>query len=386
MKRKIIWLLLAALGLHLILVFTNHTYLYTVVRMTLLKGKMGPSIDEYTAFYNDTLQPGEPWAWNLSREYNGRVLSDEALEQHKKLKSVAYLVIQRDSILHEQYWEEYGPDSRSNSFSMAKSIVGTLCGIALYEGYLHSITDPVCHYLPEYCEGQNTKLTIRDLLTMSSGINFDEDYLNPLAYPAKANYGRNLKELNSNYEVVREPGEVFDYQSGTTQLLAFVIEKATGRTLADFATEKLWKPLGAQHPALWSKDEELGSVKAFCCINSNARDFARLGKLYLNYGNFHGKQLLDSGFVAESRVPAFWLIETNGEENKRYSYKWWTIPEYKGYKDIFYMRGILGQYVIVIPELEMIVVRLGHKREKTEKYDLPRDMEYWMDEAIRLAL
>lgn len=384
MKRKLFVLLGIVVGFHFMLVVTNHTYLYTVIRMTVFKGKLGPSIDEYDAFVNDTVPAAPtPDNWPLSRDYNSRQLPASYMEHHDRLGSVAYLIIRNDSIVHEQYWEDYGPDSYSNSFSMAKSIVSVLAGIAIQEGKIKGVDQPVCDFFPAYCSGLAAQMTVRDLLTMSSGINFDEDYLNPLAYPAKANYGRDLRELNEHYTVTQEPGQVFSYQSGTTQLLAFVVEEATGKPVAEYAAEKLWKPLGARNQALWSLDHADGSAKAFCCFNSNARDFARIGSLYLHHGNWKGTQLVDSTYVAESVQPASWLVETNDTENQRYGYQWWTFLDYNGLY-LYYMRGILGQYVFVLPEKDLVVVRLGHKREKTGEYSLPADVYYWLDAAIEL--
>jgi CubicO group peptidase (beta-lactamase class C family) len=124
-----------------------------------------------------------------------------------------------------------------------------------------------------------------------------------------------------------------------------VIEKATGEKLPKYVSKNFWQPMGAENDALWQTDKKGGVVKAFCCIASNARDFARFGKLYKQYGKWNGKQLLDSTFIAKSITPRF-------KESPEYGYAWW-LSDYKG-KKIFYMRGHLGQYVIVIPEDELI--------------------------------
>jgi CubicO group peptidase (beta-lactamase class C family) len=130
--------------------------------------------------------------------------------------------------------------------------------------------------------------------------------------------------------------------------------------IAEYASEKLWKPMGAEQAAQWSLDHENGDEKAYCCFYSNARDFARFGKLYLNNGNWNGVQLVPDQYVKDSVTPAP-LLEESGKPNRCYGYSWWLLPGYKGH-DIFYARGILGQYVIVIPDKKIIIVRLGHKR------------------------
>jgi CubicO group peptidase (beta-lactamase class C family) len=134
------------------------------------------------------------------------------------------------------------------------------------------------------------------------------------------------------------------------------VESATGKSVNEYTSEKLWKPMGAKHPALWNTDTKRGDEKAFCCINSNARDFARLGKLYLNQGNWNGTQLLDSNYVKEATTVAN-LLDEDGNKNINYGYQFW-IANRKGL-DVYYTRGLWGQYVICIPEKDMIIVRLG---------------------------
>ncbi|MAX81907.1 MAG: serine hydrolase [Crocinitomicaceae bacterium] len=371
------------LVLHLILVVTDHTYLYKTIRMTVFKGKLGPSIDEYPAFANRVVENGKPQPWHKAKNYNKKAIPQEHLAELERLESIAYLVIKDDSIVTEEYWDGYNDASYSNSFSMAKSMVSFALGVAISEGKIRSVEDPVCLYLEEYCEGKAAGLTIKDLLTMSSGINFDEHYVNPLAYPAKANYGKDLRELSEEYEVTEDPGKVFIYQSGTTQLIAFLVEKVTGQSLSSYVAEKLWQPMGASHEALWSLDHEEGDEKAFCCFNSNARDFARWGYLALHRGNWKGQQLIDSSYVVDATSPATWLKTQIGSTNMQYGYQWWTFPNYDDKYDLYYMRGILGQYVIVIPEQNMIVVRLGHKREKAGD-EHPLDFYHWVNAALEM--
>src|SRR5690606_15902308 len=153
---------------------------------------------------------------------------------------------------------------------------------------------------------------------------------------------------------IENPGERYLYLSGNTQLLAMVIEKATNESLADYVAQKFWQPLGAEHEAFWQTDKKDGIVKAYCCIASNARDFARFGKLYANFGKWNGRQILDSAFVAKSIVARF-------PESPQYGYGWWLF-EHNGKKG-FYMRGHLGQYTIVIPQENLIIVRLGKGRQ-----------------------
>jgi len=375
------WFLIILVILNIVILVSGKTYLYKGIANTYLKGRSGPSIDEFEIFDNREVKAGTEQRWHNSKNYNSKKISSEMDAHFAGLQTVAYVIVKNDSLLHEQYWDGFGEDSRSNSFSMAKTFVSILIGMAVDEGKIKSIDQPVSDFLPEFKEGDNAKLTIKHLLTMSSGINFDENYVNPIAYPAAAYYGSDLKKLTYGYKVTEEPGKTFKYLSGNSELLGFIIEKATGKTLSEYMSEKLWKPLGAKNTALWSMDNN-GMEKAYCCFNSNARDFARIGELYLDSGKWNGVQLINPDYVARSIVPAD-LVDVDGVKIDNYGYAWWLMPDYKGH-NIFYARGILGQYIICIPDQKMVVVRLGRKREKPKGTEHPEDVRYYIDAALEM--
>jgi CubicO group peptidase (beta-lactamase class C family) len=212
---------------------------------------------------------------------------------------------------------------------------------------------------------------------MASGLNWNENYYNPFGMTARAYFDENIRELVLRLQVTETPGESFKYLSGNTILLGMVIEKATGENLSEYLSKSFWKPLGMQEDALWQLDsEESGMEKAYCCIASNARDFARFGKLYKNKGKWNGKQILDSEFVVRSTEPRF-------EESPQYGYGFW-LSDYKE-KDIFYMRGIRGQYVIVIPDDDLIIVRLGENLiKKDENEEHAPDFYKYIDETYKM--
>lgn len=319
-------------------------------------------IDDHLIFHQRKIEAAnEPQPWPLAANYNQLSLPKELQQLHEQLESVAFVVVHRDSLLYEQYWDGYSEESLSNSFSVAKSIVSILVGIALQEGKIQSIDQPVGDFLPEFEEGAKAKITIRHLLWMSSGLNWDESYANPLSVTTEAYYGSDLKKVVRRLEAVEEPGQKFSYKSGDTQVLGFVLEAATGQNLADYAEEKLWRPLGAERKAEWSIDHPLGNEKAYCCFFSNARDFARIGQLYLQQGVWQGDTLVSPEYVQASLTPSGLTDANTGEPTTHYGYQWWLLPDYKG-QFVFYARGILGQYIIVIPEKELVIVRLGKKR------------------------
>ena len=379
------WIVKFLLGLLLVLnvfiLVSGNLYIYKAVSNTLLKGRLGPSPDEYAIFSNREIKASVEQKWAIAKNYNWYKIPADVKTQFETYKPIAFLVIKNDSIQYEEYWDTYTEHSITSSFSMAKSFVSILVGCAIDEGKIKSVDQAIGDFIPQYNEGENKKVTIKHLLNMSSGINFDEDYINHLAYPARGLYGDDITKLTLSYKPTSEPGKKFEYLSGNTELLAFVLEKATGKKLSDYASEKLWQPMGASSNALWSLDHENGTEKAYCCINSNARDFARFGKLYLDSGRWNGKQLVNEQYVLNSIVPAD-LTNKEGNNIDHYGYSWWLI-NYKGHQ-IFYARGILGQYVISIPDKNLVIVRLGHKRSKEKMGEHPKDVYLYIDAALNM--
>ena len=216
---------------------------------------------------------------------------------------------------------------------------------------------------------------------MSSNLSWDESYSSLFSITTQAYYGNNVKRIVLNLHSKGEAGKYFDYRGSDPQLLALVIESVTGRKLSEYASEKLWIPLGAEHDALWNLDRKDGTEKASCCFNSNARDFARIGQLVLNNGKWNGKQLIPEEYLKEATVPVSELIDKElNKPNLRYGYQWWYI-NYKNYS-IKYARGILGQYIFVIPELNAVIVRLGHKRSDVKIDGHPEDVYKYIDFGV----
>lgn len=340
------------------------------------------NIDDYTIFENHVVSAYYPEPWKKHEDYNNFALSDSALQKMAELETVGFLVIKDDKLYFEEYWDDYSENSLSNSFSMAKSIISMLVGIAIDQGKIRSVDDKIADYIEEYDTEQNRNLTIKDLLTMSSGLNWDESYGSPFSMTTAAYYGDDIEDLVLNMDVVEEPGQIFKYKSGNTLLLGLLLKKVTGTSVAEYAAQNLWGKIGAENDALWSVDHEGGLEKAYCCFNSNARDFARLGQLYLDKGKWNRKRVISKKYIKESITPAVYLEDEQGKTVDYYGYQWWIL-NYKG-KQYPYMRGILGQYVILIPEEDMVVVRLGRKRmDKTDNIH-PDCVRLYIDAALQL--
>jgi len=374
--------LVIILLLNLIILFSGRLYLYKAIYNTYLKGQSGPSSIEYQIFNNRPIQALKPTKWLISKRHNSKTVTPEFERLMKVVEAHALVIIKNDSLIHEQYWDGFSDTSHTNSFSMAKSYTSALLGCAIKDGFIKSIDEPVSTYIPEFKTGWRSEITLKHLVTMTSGIAFDESYGNPFSFPAEGYYGSDLLKACTTYQKMKTKlGTVYTYLSGNTALLGYCITKAIRKPLSVYLSEKLWTPMGCENTAYWSLDKKDGLEKAFCCINSNARDFARMGKLYMHYGNWEGKQLVDSSYVAQSIVP-FDCKETSGIQNITYGYAWW-LTEYKGMR-IFYMQGMLGQYVICVPDKNLVICRLARKRRVKGKDHTPLDVGYCVDEALSM--
>ena len=370
-------ILLSFLGLIILsvglLYLFNKEYLLKGIRITYLKGHKTAYIDDYPNFDNRTIEAGKPQAWPEHSAYNSVQATQKLQQTNEDLGTVAFLIIKNDSIWYESYADDYSAISKTNSFSMAKSVTSALLGKAIRDGYIKNLEQPVADFFPQF----DKRLTVGDLSSMASGLNWQEDYYNPFGMTAQSYLDENIRKIILNLKVVEQPGEKFKYLSGNTELLGMVIEKATQKSLSNYLSESFWQPLGMHEDALWQLDsEESGMEKAFCCLASNARDFAKFGRLYAHQGNFRGNQLLDSSFVKKSTAPRF-------AETPFYGYGFW-LSNFM-HKKIVVMRGILGQYVISIPEDKVIIVRLGHQRgERLTDKKFTKDFYTYIRESYKM--
>lgn len=278
-------------------------------------------------------------------------------------KTVAFLVIKNDTIQYEKYWNNYDSSSIVPSFSMAKSITSILIGCAIDDKLIESINEPITNYIPELKGNGFEKVTIEHLLQMTSGIDFNESYSNPCGDAATFYYGTNLRKAIDKMKLKVEPEKQFEYVSGNTQLLGLILERALKeKTITSYLEEKIWKPLEMEFDASWSLDRKKdGLEKTFCCINARARDYAKIGRLYLNKGNWNGKQIVSEDWVKQSTK-----IDTTKGSVWYYQYQWW-LPTQTG---DFMAQGIIGQYIYVNPEKNLIIVRLGKKEGKADWWEL----------------
>ena len=381
------------------------------------------SVDDYTVFEQDTVAKGlstfkfadaqqksklvDTLKFNIYLSKSDTLLNltlREAMD-YMDVPSAA-IVIQNDTILFEHYSGGWNRDSQSCIFSVTKTITSMLCGIALKDGYIKSLSDPVTDYIPELKDADPTfaKLKIEHLLDMTAGLKFNENYSwNPFSKMAKLYMGNNSLKVLKSLKFINTPGENFSYDSATTALLGIVIERATGKSYAQYLSEKVWQPLGMERDALIGLDSKKHhTAKSFAGLTTNVRDLAKIGKLFLNNGVCNGVQIVDSTFV--NRCLSTHTAGISGKAQSEYSYSWYwgvadeedgkrkffnTLDELKlyyknhtekrvrqikknlknGYFAVlhnggFWGFGLYGQVLYVNPEKNMVAVFLGADRLK----------------------
>ncbi|RKP52553.1 serine hydrolase domain-containing protein [Trinickia fusca] len=273
----------------------------------------------------------------------------------KETNTRAFLIVQDGRIAYETYSNGYNRASKFASYSVAKSFVATLIGAALSEGKIRSLDDPIGDYLAlNDVPAQYRNVTVGQLLSMRSGIDVDERYDSALSPVVQMYLTTDLNYFISNVSGFRYPaGQRFEYRSIDTLILAKVLTRATGVSLAEYIKQKIWNPLGASDDATWSVDSREHDVeKAFCCLNATARDFAKIGTLYLAQGMVSGNRIVSKSWTL---VPA---TRPNRSATIVYSDGWWLPPGNVRDGD-FSAIGIYGQYVYVNPLTQTIIVKLS---------------------------
>jgi CubicO group peptidase (beta-lactamase class C family) len=366
---------LLVLGITAVLVgvvwLSPYGYLIKGLRMTYLIGEKSANYLDYKGFDKREVanDPERVSVLAVSEDAGTVELSSALREMLKRTNSGSFLVFRNDSLVCERYFEPVADTVMTNSFSMAKTITCLLFQRAIEEGKIASWDEPVRKFLPwvgkaavekgeavdgvspDQMEANAAALTLRHLITMSAGLQWNESYQSPFGITAKAYYGSDIEATMREVPVVVMPGTQFEYQSGSTQLLGLVLEQVTGKHLSDLASDWLWKPLGMEAPAYWSLDKANGRELNFCCVNARSRDFGRLGLMVLH----NGKGLVDSGFLVMARKP----FEMGGKVLVPfYGHSFW-LGSVDGV-DFQFFNGLKGQYIVVIPSKNMVVVRTGH--------------------------
>lgn len=301
-----------------------------------------------------------PEPWELDSSFNKIQIPQNLIDTMEKYQTTAFLVFQDGKLKYERYWEDQTQQSLSQSFSAVKSVVSMLIGIAVEEGKIKSLDEPVSSFIDSFNEGEKSKITIRNCLTMSSGLDWHERDKGVFSNNAKGYFGENIANVIDHLHLEKPIGKTFEYRSGDTQILGEILEKVYRKHLSDILSERIFQRIGTETNARWMLDAEHGHEKAYCCFAPTARDYARFGHLMLWKGNWKHRKVVPQAYMEEALSPATNLIDpnTNGPLQE-YGYQFW-FQTYKGLKT-YSMRGLNGQLIYAIPSKNAVVVRLGHK-------------------------
>ncbi len=371
---KILKVLLGVIGFLCLLIavvwISPYNYLIKGVRLVYLKG-------EKTANYMDWVDFDVRKIATDDKQKNTTVLGTATFKLNPaltamldKTNSGSYLIYRNDSLISENYFRGITDSTKTNSFSMAKTITTLLVQRAIQDKMIGSWDDKVIQYVPWITGKYANEVTLRHLTTMTAGLDWDESYVSPFGITAQAYYSNDIEKVMRTVTFANKPGEKFMYQSGATQFLGFVLMNAleahrksnanksvkTYASISEYAQENLWKKIGAEYPAVWSLDKENGKEITYCCFNSTARDFGKLGSLVMHNGKNHlGEQVIDSTFLNIAQKPF---------KSEHYGHSFWLGKV--GDIDISYFQGHNGQYIIMPKDnSNMVVVRTGHGKDKS---------------------
>jgi CubicO group peptidase (beta-lactamase class C family) len=325
-----------------------------------------------------------PEPWPLDSNFNKVTIPQNLIDTMEKYQTTAFLVFQDGKLKYERYWDNYNTKTLSQSFSAAKSIISMLIGIALNENKIKSLDEKVSHYIGSFSEGEKDKITIRNCLTMSSGLDWHEKDRGVFSNNAYGYYGEDIADVIDELKVEKPAGKEFEYRSGDTQILGLILEKVYNKKIADLASEKIFQRIGAETDAVWMLDKPKGREKAFCCFAPTARDYARFGHLMLWKGRWKTRQIVSEQYMTQALSPAKYLTDPKTNAPLQvYGLQFWMQP-YKNLQTVS-MRGLLGQLIWAIPSQNAVVVRLGHK-ESPQKVGLHfrQDSEMYLEAAQKV--
>lgn len=305
----------------------------------------------------------------------------------KESGSTGILVIKDGETRFEEYFQGNDKHRQHISWSMAKSVLSAMFGLAIQEGYVKSIEQTVTEYVPELKGTGYDNVRIKDVLQMSSGVRFNEDYgdfhsdIN--RFGRTIAFGSSLDEFAASLEREKEPGTFNHYVSIDTQVLGMVLDRALPVSLTEYLQTKFWQPMGMEYPAYWLTDD-FGMELALGGLNVTMRDYAKFGWLFLNKGNWQGKQLVPEQWVIDSVTPDAPHVmpgvdNPNSSSSFGYGYQWW-IP--LGAEDEFAAQGIYHQYIYIDPDQQLVIVKLSANHRYNDRSHNWSAKHYAMFRAI----
>ena len=323
-------------------------------------------------------------------------LDTASAEAELAAQGTAALLVARDGrLVYERYFDGHGVDTTVASFSVAKSVVSLLLGVAIDQGFVAAVDEPLTRWLPELRarDPRFDRITLRHLLSMRSGIGFDESYRSPFSDVARWYLGADLRAAVLQLPVTQPADQAFRYSSGDSQLLAMALERAVGMPLARWAETRLWQPLGAEYDASWSLDSaRTGTARGFCCLNARAVDLVRLGLMVAAGGRWNGQRIVSTDWLALSTAAQDGLPgaaepdrrnleQARGPAAAFYAWHWRRRP-LPGVRPLqpgpmVYAQGLHGQVLLIDAESRTVALRLGRRGGG-------RHWPAWLDELVRL--
>ncbi|MEM1289949.1 MAG: serine hydrolase [Cyanobacteria bacterium P01_H01_bin.162] len=293
----------------------------------------------------------------------------EALQQVSEYavarNSTGLIVMHQDAIVLEKYWQGYDQTSKFNAMSMSKSLVGLLIGQAIAEGAITSLDEVAANYLPEWRQDKRNQITLRDLIYMQSGLRNEDSTSSPLSDLVQLYVGSTVEKTALKVPSVKPPGQVFEYNNVNSQILAIVLQRATGIAYGDYLSARLWQPLAAQDATVWL-DRPNGMAKTFCCFFATARDWARVGQMLLHQGQVANTRIIPADWISEMLTPSpleatfgkhIWVkARTSDHPNVDTAA---TVPFLAA--DTFLLDGRGLQRVFIVPSQSLVIVRMGEQ-------------------------
>ncbi|MEN1926753.1 serine hydrolase domain-containing protein [Luteimonas qiangzhengi] len=285
------------------------------------------------------------------------VLNTDRLDSYMDQHHIAGLMVLQDGKVRlERYGLEFGPEQHWESYSVAKSITSTLLGIALEQGYLHDLDDPLTSYIPELAGSAYEGVTVAQLLTMTSGVRWNEDYADPQSDVARMYLGACVPGKSHALSYLRQlprehaPGAHWSYNTAETDLIGLVVERATGQPLAHYLSDTIWKPYGMAADAYWIRDECDASNTGGSGLSATLGDYARLGQFMLEGGRINGQQVIAEAWM-QGAVRG---QDSEGAPERGYGYQWWTDTD-----GSYFAVGIFGQMLYIDPARNLVIAQLA---------------------------
>ena len=382
-KLKIIFLTIFILALFLLALLSiqyTPSYVYRLITMNVA------DVYDYKNFENQEIkgarstntfisQPKEKYVESLFEELVTKTGFNSFEEWAIESQTTALIVIKKDTIIYEKYFNDFVRDSYFHSQSMAKSFISFLIGAAIDDGLIKSVEDSITNYIPELLERDQRfkKISIKDLLEMRSGLEYNTSLIpftnihSPWHDEAVGYYHPSIRKLLlENVEISSESGKYFQYSNYNTSYLGLLLERATNVSVSNYLEQKLWSRI-MEYDALFSIDSKESNFEYMSSrLIARAIDYARFGQLMLNEGNWYGNQIISKDWIQESiqenkSIPRDIYPKWFGRSDKRiyYNYQWWGHVNKDGTYH-FYANGNLGQNIYIIPEKETVIVHCGN--------------------------